>query len=255
MTIGRIIGIREVISNLLRIMRGGGYADRLLNDIESIAEFTVATKGDFGLRSRALDDMVASLQKWIPDETEHPDVSDFEYGVCDAALRIVAARLDGNATQRSKAHSDLWRHIHAQQERQADGIRADRERQVDRLVAEAQLRHRHQASAAKANGKVMKAANDNATSYVYFITDGEAIKIGKADKPKSRLSGLQTSHHKPLRFLATMPGGAELERELHGVFAQFRIRGEWFKDCREIRDFINRHGDHGKQKTEPMKAA
>src|SRR5690554_1648277 len=37
--------------------------------------------------------------------------------------------------------------------------------------------------------------------YVYFVSDGEAIKIGKAKDPKNRVSGIQTSTARPLTIL------------------------------------------------------
>lgn len=250
-----MIGVRGVIANLLRIMRGGGYADRLLGDIEAMAATTEATKGDYGTRSQVLHEIVYDLHAWWPEQGDHPDVYEFEYGVCDAALRIIAARLDGNSTQRSKAFSDLLRHFRDRQVRLGLDTEKERERKIDRMVAEMQLRHRMEARADATTRRALAAANDNAINYVYFITDGEAIKIGKANNPKSRLSGLQTSHYKPLRVLATMPGGEELERELHRAFDAFRIRGEWFKDCREIRAFIKRNADTGQALAKPKKAA
>lgn len=233
--------VSVAFANLLRVMRGGGSTDRVLGDIEAIGAATAQTKADFGLRSQTLHDVLAGLKAWWPEHTDHPDVSEFEFGVCDAALRIIAARLDGNSTQRSRAPSDMTRHFRDRQERLAGDTKKEHDRQVDRIVSEAQSRHMAETRAEAGNRRVLAAANDNAVSYVYFITDGEAVKIGKANNPKSRLAGLQTSHHKPLRFIATMPGGSELERELHRVFSRFRIRGEWFKDCKEIRDFIKRH--------------
>lgn len=236
------------LANILRVMRGGGRADRLLNDIEQTAEITLATKSDYNARSRAKHDLVCDLQSWWPDRTEHPDICDFEFGVCDAALRIVASILEGNGTQRSRATSDLHMHFRERETRLELEAKGRRDRQIDLLVAEAQLRHDDENRAWEANAAAITAANDNVESYVYFITDGEAIKIGKANNPKSRLSGLQTSHHKPLAIISTMPGGLELEREIHVIFDGFRLRGEWFKDCVEIRDFIERHGVKAAQK-------
>lgn len=239
----RVVGVRYILANLLRIMRGGGHTDRLLNDIEAIAAVTGATRPDYRARSQALHDIVCDSHAWWPEIDDHPDVRDFEHGVCDAALRIVAAKLDCNPTQQSKAFSDLLRHFREREERLGVDAETERARRVDQMVAEMQLKHRMEAKAESTTRRALAAANDNATSYVYFITDGEAIKIGKANNPKSRLSALQTSHYKPLAVLATMSGGEELERELHRTFDALRIRGEWFKDCREIRDFINRNAD------------
>jgi len=68
-------------------------------------------------------------------------------------------------------------------------------------------------------------------SFVYFIQAGQAgpIKIGKADQTGGRLRGLQGAHYRELRLLGETPGGLQLERHLHDVLAEFRIRGEWFR--------------------------
>ena len=75
--------------------------------------------------------------------------------------------------------------------------------------------------------------------FVYFMSDGEAIKIGKANDIKARLSGLQTSTHRPISVLGAVAGGYRKERLLHRMFADRRLRGEWFEDCAEIRDYVD----------------
>ena len=44
----------------------------------------------------------------------------------------------------------------------------------------------------------------------------------------SRLCGIQTGNHLPVRLLGTVPGGLDLERALHRRFAHLRLQGEWF---------------------------
>lgn len=78
------------------------------------------------------------------------------------------------------------------------------------------------------------------SSFVYFISDGEHVKIGLSRQPRKRLSSLQTGHPKRLNIVGLMPGGAEDEFQLHGRFRDHRVKGEWFRDCSEIRDFIAR---------------
>ncbi len=231
----------HALANILRVMRGGGHPSRLLNDIERLAEITTATKSDYNARSRIKHELVTDLQSWWPDADDHPDVRHFEYGICEAALRVVASTLEHNGTQRTRAMSDLHRHFREHDQRMQQDADSIRKREIDVLVAEAQLRHKDRIHAHALNDVALAASNDNAESYVYFITDGEAIKIGKANNPKSRLSALQTSHHKPLVILATMPGGEELERELHRIFDAYRLRGEWFRDCSPLREFIESH--------------
>lgn len=70
--------------------------------------------------------------------------------------------------------------------------------------------------------------------YVYFITDGEAIKIGYSTEPKSRLATLQVGSPRQLRILASVPGTEEIEQALHRKFVHLRVpdRREWFRDQR-----------------------
>lgn len=74
--------------------------------------------------------------------------------------------------------------------------------------------------------------------FVYFISDGEAIKIGFSEKPNVRFSGLQSAHVKQLTLLGTAPAKIHSEYDVHQRFAHLRIRGEWFQDSPELRLFI-----------------
>lgn len=81
-------------------------------------------------------------------------------------------------------------------------------------------------------------------SRVYFISDGESIKIGVSVNPQERLLALQTGHARQLSILCTIPGGADEEFHMHAKFRHHRIRGEWFNDCQEIRDFVSAANDN-----------
>lgn len=74
--------------------------------------------------------------------------------------------------------------------------------------------------------------------YVYFVTDGVAIKIGHASSPRSRLGELQVSHHVELQLMHDMPGKLEDEFKLHERFRHLHIRGEWFRREPELLDYI-----------------
>lgn len=87
-----------------------------------------------------------------------------------------------------------------------------------------------------------------ARSVVYFATRGEWIKIGVTehlDKRLSALSGRSGANRPamttpgPVSLLATMPGLADTEAEMHERFAADRVRGtEWFRASRELIGFI-----------------
>lgn len=72
-------------------------------------------------------------------------------------------------------------------------------------------------------------------SYVYFITDNNGhIKIGKADNTVKRLNELQTGNPYKLSIILTvmMPSindAFSLEQELHQLFKDYRLEGEWFE--------------------------
>lgn len=81
--------------------------------------------------------------------------------------------------------------------------------------------------------------------FVYFVTDGDAVKIGFAINPFKRLQELQVSHHRVLRMIGTISAPDYQERMLHNRFRHLRIRGEWFRLEDDILDFVRDCGDDG----------
>jgi DNA replicative helicase MCM subunit Mcm2 (Cdc46/Mcm family) len=77
-------------------------------------------------------------------------------------------------------------------------------------------------------------------SNIYFVYDGDCVKIGKADDIKSRLQGLQTGSSKPLQLLYTMKGDERLESFLHELFSDYRKVGEWFRVDGLLEEFLSR---------------
>lgn len=75
------------------------------------------------------------------------------------------------------------------------------------------------------------------TTKVYFVTDGEFVKIGRTNgSERKRRAGYQTGNPKPLTLLAVIPNASEAA--LHAMFASNRVRGEWFEMCPEIDAFL-----------------
>ena len=72
---------------------------------------------------------------------------------------------------------------------------------------------------------------------IYFVKSGDFIKIGKADDPNKRLAQFQTGNPEPLEMLAIIDGSHAKERAIHAHFSSYRVGGEWFRDCDEIRAF------------------
>lgn len=233
----RSLAVTAAISmaNILRVMRGGGRSYEVASNFEDVAEKTIGLAAGND-RGNAVTGIAKTLSEWrSPNESYGAPY--LEDCVIDAALRVLAARMDGNRMEETKGKRELKEVI----DRYANEMIAERDSQVNERIKSQVYRRdlidRFEAVTQKRNARIASTANSN-ICYVYFITDGEKIKIGKAGNPRMRLSGLQTSHHKPLYFLAIMPGDESVERQLHRIFYAHRIRGEWFNDCEEIRRFI-----------------
>lgn len=77
---------------------------------------------------------------------------------------------------------------------------------------------------------------------VYFITDGDHIKIGYTSGDVfRRLNQLNTGSPCQLYLLGYIDGSKKTEHELHTRFEKYRIRmnGEWFQGEPELIDYIN----------------
>lgn len=81
--------------------------------------------------------------------------------------------------------------------------------------------------------------------WIYFIQEegGDAIKVGFANDVDERLKQLQTGNPRRLILLVAMPGDSAMEAVLHRCWERYRIRGEWFVDCKEIREAIQHEKD------------
>lgn len=85
-------------------------------------------------------------------------------------------------------------------------------------------------------------------SHIYFIqidTEDGYIKIGRTDKPASRLSSLQTGCPYQMRFLLCLEGHPAYELRAHEKYKRHRVRGEWFKPDKEILDDIESIRENG----------
>jgi hypothetical protein len=71
---------------------------------------------------------------------------------------------------------------------------------------------------------------------VYFARNGSRIKIGWTTNLKGRMASLSL----PISAVAiTLPGGPELETDLHGQFCDSHIEGEWFELTPDLEAFIS----------------
>ena len=74
---------------------------------------------------------------------------------------------------------------------------------------------------------------------VYFIRDGNKIKIGHSIDPEERARSLQT--HTPLKILVTVAGDRVREMKLHKRFRKLLIKGtrEWFHARQPLLKYID----------------
>lgn len=89
-----------------------------------------------------------------------------------------------------------------------------------------------------------------ASTYVYFITDGEYVKIGKG-YPSQRINQMQTANARELTTLFSVPvghgQGNRAETVIHHLFRDYLVRGEWY-DLTDVIDadaFRERFGCEG----------
>lgn len=74
---------------------------------------------------------------------------------------------------------------------------------------------------------------------VYFLTDGNLIKIGYTEDITRRLAQLQTGNSRKLEVLSVIPSGTKkTERAIHRNWRMDRVRGEWFNDSPALRTKI-----------------
>lgn len=88
--------------------------------------------------------------------------------------------------------------------------------------------------------KLERIKNETKDSFVYFISDGAFIKIGKAVDVNKRLATLQSGNPRPLKVEAYVGGGYRLETIYHRRFSSLRVNNEWFRFDEEIVSEIHR---------------
>lgn len=76
---------------------------------------------------------------------------------------------------------------------------------------------------------------------VYFISDGELVKIGYSGAAEVRRTKLQSANGRPLVILGAIRGTPHTERMLHAEFADCRVRGEWFRPSELLITYIEHH--------------
>lgn len=89
------------------------------------------------------------------------------------------------------------------------------------------------------SGKGNFPSSPHPDGHVYFLTDGEVVKIGFSSNPKKRVGSIQTGHAKPLTLLGTIVASVMDEMSIHELFSDLRVRGEWFQATPDLLAFID----------------
>ena len=78
---------------------------------------------------------------------------------------------------------------------------------------------------------------------IYFVQCGKdgPIKIGYTQNLKQRMSAMQVYNPHRLKVVCVFQGGSFVESELHEIFKQYRIRGEWFEFSNGFRETALKH--------------
>ena len=75
---------------------------------------------------------------------------------------------------------------------------------------------------------------------VYFIQSLDTIKIGCTKNLNERIKGIQTSNPHGLVVIGAIKGNSFEEKAIHKKLEKYRVTGEWFKNCNEVRSCIEK---------------
>lgn len=74
---------------------------------------------------------------------------------------------------------------------------------------------------------------------IYFIKQGDYVKIGYTSNIQKRIAQLQTSSPNRLKLIGLIDGTLDDESEYHRRFSHLRGNGEWFVHTQGLDNFIN----------------
>lgn len=84
------------------------------------------------------------------------------------------------------------------------------------------------------------------SAQIYFVSDScGSIKIGISSDVAQRLVGLGTANAGALQLLGAVDGDRSQERQVHSTLSDYRVSGEWFRDCDTVRSLITDILAHG----------
>lgn len=74
--------------------------------------------------------------------------------------------------------------------------------------------------------------------YLIACEKTNTCKIGYTNNPDKRLSALQTGNPYSLELMAVIEGTSSDESMLHSKFMNYRLNGEWFNYCEDIKNYF-----------------
>lgn len=79
--------------------------------------------------------------------------------------------------------------------------------------------------------------------YVFRAAELGRVKIGYTGRTlQRRFKDIQHGCPTPLEPMEWMPGPRELEQEIHADLREYRLIGEWFEDCHNVRTYLIERG-------------
>lgn len=72
---------------------------------------------------------------------------------------------------------------------------------------------------------------------IYFAGATGKIKVGISRNPPARMKQLSRTEGS-IWCIGTIKGNLAREREIHKALSRYRITGEWYRDCPEVRAVI-----------------
>lgn len=83
---------------------------------------------------------------------------------------------------------------------------------------------------------------------VYFVSAPGRVKVGYTKTPENRLAKLRQVDMEELTVIGVVAATRKSEKSLQAKLSKYLIKGEWFRDCHEVRDAITQFM-HGAERT------
>lgn len=75
---------------------------------------------------------------------------------------------------------------------------------------------------------------------IYFLSDGEHVKIGFSDNVKVRIPDIRVSNPKDLSVELVIDGDYAFEQKIHNDLKKYHVRGEWFYYSEVVKQYIDK---------------